>query len=426
MELEDKLSFENVPNSNLIDHSLAGAEAAIRSLQRKMLTGLSEDEVLDSVFKALEVFIPFDRVSIALREGELLRAKWIKSRVKAENLNVGYSAKIEGSSLKPVLETGKARVIDDLELYLRQHPDSRSTALIVKDGMRSSLTFPLQLDGESFGVVFFSSCSGHAYTAEHLELLESVAQGLSLVVERTRLREMRQNAKNQEKMLSKIVHDLRSPLSVMVGFTDLINDSVNIAALDKPSQNAFSVIRRNAKTMLTYVDELSDIETIHSNQFSIHANSIGLRDYISEVAQCLRPLCAAKNISFKYQIDEDVPATWVLDPIRIRQVLENLVSNAAKFSNPGTGVKMRIRLDNGCLCFSIADQGPGIADEDLPKLFQEYGVTRVKPTAGEESTGLGLAICKQIVEAHHGKIGARNQQGPGAIFEFFIPQQGSE
>jgi signal transduction histidine kinase len=101
--------------------------------------------------------------------------------------------------------------------------------------------------------------------------------------------------------------------------------------------------------------------------------------------------------------------------------LNNLISNALKFSEPGTAVTVQASRVNGSVVVSVRDQGQGIPAEELDKLFKPFSKTSVRGTAGEKSTGLGLAICRRIVEGHHGRIWAESEVGKGSVFNFSLP-----
>jgi len=113
-----------------------------------------------------------------------------------------------------------------------------------------------------------------------------------------------------------------------------------------------------------------------------------------------------------------------LDPGRIEQVIENFVNNAIKFSFPGTRATVRtVSNEDGAVQFEVNDGGPGLKEEDMDKLFMKYARLSNKPTGGEVSTGLGLAICKRLVDLHGGEIGARNREPVGATFWFTFPSR---
>jgi signal transduction histidine kinase len=110
-----------------------------------------------------------------------------------------------------------------------------------------------------------------------------------------------------------------------------------------------------------------------------------------------------------------------LDSAKIRQVIDNLLSNAVKYSPPGSIITVTVREELGQCSFSVIDQGPGIPENERHKLFQDFGRLSAQPTGGEKSTGLGLAICRKIVEAHGGGITAENLPGRGSEFRVTLP-----
>jgi hypothetical protein len=110
-----------------------------------------------------------------------------------------------------------------------------------------------------------------------------------------------------------------------------------------------------------------------------------------------------------------------MDPNRIDQVINNLITNAIKFSKSGSRIVLRAVLLKDVVAISVTDQGPGIPREEISKMFQYFGRTNVLPSAGEKSTGLGLAIAKRMVEAHGGKIDVESQPGKGSTFTFTLP-----
>ena len=140
---------------------------------------------------------------------------------------------------------------------------------------------------------------------------------------------------------------------------------------------------------------------------------------IHEVASCYRLLADAKGI----RIDVEAPAslTWQGDHVRIRQVLNNLVDNAIKFSHPGSSVTVSCATESGRVHASVTDQGLGIPGGELHKLFTPLGRTSARGTAGELSTGLGLAIVRRIIEAHGGHISVESEVGKGSSFRFDLP-----
>jgi serine phosphatase RsbU (regulator of sigma subunit) len=150
--------------------------------------GLTLDEVLNFLFKELREVIPYDRIGVAFIEdgSGLVVADWIRSD-RQMALKQGYKAPLAGSSLQIIAETGKPRIINDLEAYFLEHPDSKATQLILREGMKSSLTCPLASKGRPMGFVFFSSVRENAYSQVHVGFFEQIAAQLSVSVEKGRL-----------------------------------------------------------------------------------------------------------------------------------------------------------------------------------------------------------------------------------------------
>lgn len=150
--------------------------------------GQGIEELLDSVYDQLRDIVPYNRIAVALLEQRLNLLRLISCRSDGEVvLKVGYAARVAGSTLAPLLETGQPRIIGDLQKYLHEKPDSASTALIEREGMRSSLTLPLLADGKPIGVIFFSSRATNTYTESHASLLKRLAGHIAISLERNRL-----------------------------------------------------------------------------------------------------------------------------------------------------------------------------------------------------------------------------------------------
>jgi len=153
--------------------------------------GVLVDDILDELYTSFRGLIPYQRIGLALLEndGRVLRARWGRYDAQCIYLKNGFSAHMQGSSLQTILETGQPRIINDLEAYLQAHPNSKSTALVVKEGVRSSLTCPLVAVGKPVGFLFFSSFEKNTYRNAHVDLFMQIANQLSSIVEKSRLYE---------------------------------------------------------------------------------------------------------------------------------------------------------------------------------------------------------------------------------------------
>lgn len=337
-------------------------------------------------------------------------------------LGVGFSAKIEGSSLETILASGKSRIIDDLEDYFRRHPLSKSTEAALKDGIRSSLTLPLKAGGQIVGAVFFSSGKKNTYENRHVEQFAKVADEISLLIQFGRLSDFFERNRSREQFLRSTLHDLRSPLGVIQGMIEILKSESWYHDLDGQSKSLVEGLLRNAKYMGDLLSDLAEINLLNTPSSSIETEEVNLSKFLMELSRDARVMVAKKGMLFTAPLYPPASSVWTFDPIRIRQVLDNLITNAIKFSSPGSTIEVGVEILPEKLSFFVKDTGQGIPVAEIPKLFQDFSRTSVRPTGGESSTGLGLAIARRIVQAHGGQIDAKSTLGVGSTFSFWLPK----
>ena len=225
-------------------------EVAKRTAELARLTKLTEvinqavtvEEVLDRLYDDLRPVVPYDRIGLSLidEDRSIVRAVWSRGELEAVGIQPGYEAPLEGSSLQAILESGSLRIIDDLEAYLAEHPESTSTRLILDEGIRSSLTCPLKAVDHPVGFIFFSSLEPHTYDQTHVAFLEQIAGHLSLIVQKSKLYEDLQRANRELENLASLD-----------GLTGLANRRTFDAHLDREWRRA---IRSGTEIVLVMVD----------------------------------------------------------------------------------------------------------------------------------------------------------------------------
>lgn len=220
-----------------------------------------------------------------------------------------------------------------------------------------------------------------------------------------------------------LLHDLKSPLGVIQGFLQIAQDEDWYDNLDQDAKNIFETLRRNAIHMNGLLNELAELNQPNFHGNKLEVSEIDLKKFISEVATAGRDVASKKAINFSLECESTCPEKASFDPLKIRRVLENLISNAVKYSDRNTSVRLKIGLRRECLHFEVIDQGLGIPESEFSKLFQEFGKTSVRPTEHESSSGIGLAIVKKIVEQHSGQVSVHSKVGAGSTFSFRIPQK---
>lgn len=223
----------------------------------------------------------------------------------------------------------------------------------------------------------------------------------------------------KNKFLGMAAHDLRNPIGVVKGFTSLFLGGILGEITDK-QRETLERMKVTSDKMLDLLNDLLDVSAIESGKFDINPVETDLYSYLEECHSSNSILAEGKSITLKLEMDPGIPQIN-LDPDRISQVLNNLITNAIKFSNPDTEIIIKASIIENDVVISVTDQGQGIPEDEISQVFADFGRVSVKPTAGEKSTGLGLAIVKRLVESHGGKISVSSKVGVGSTFSFNLP-----
>jgi two-component system, sensor histidine kinase and response regulator len=228
---------------------------------------------------------------------------------------------------------------------------------------------------------------------------------------------------NQEKsrFLSLAAHDLRNPLNIIYTAADLISEELK----DKTSTETIEfleLIKRSSKFMRGLLKELLDVSVIDFGKPSIYLEPVDLTDLIRNNVSLNRVIAARKQITVELNVIDNLPILN-LDRNKIEQVLNNLISNAIKYSYPQSKVTINTKVDGSNVIISVHDSGQGIPSNEMSRLFKPFPRISVKGTSGESSTGLGLVIVRKIVEAHNGKVGVESQEKVGTTFYVSLPIQ---
>jgi PAS domain S-box-containing protein len=219
--------------------------------------------------------------------------------------------------------------------------------------------------------------------------------------------------------LSNVSHELRTPLQSIGGFTKLI---LNGQVPDPETRQEFlQIIDRESWHLGNLINDLLDMSRLESGRFQINRRLAPIRDTIADTLKIFHALAREKNIGLHEDIAPDLPEMEV-DVERLRQVVINLLSNALKYSDPGSSITIKARKNKNDVQFDISDQGIGISPEAMEHLFERF--YRAEDKLARGGTGLGLFITRQIVEAHGGRIWAKSKVGEGSTFCFSIPFNG--
>ncbi len=415
-------------------------ETRYRELQKivqitaRVNAGLFLDEILEGVYRDFKDFIPYDRIGFSLIEddGKSIKARWAKADYAPLLLGRGYTAQLAGSTLEIIINSGQPRIINDLDAYANEKPESGSTKLILEEGICSSLTCPLIANGAPIGFMFFSSRRRNMYASIHVDIFQQIAGQLSVMVEKGRLvaelaaQKLELERKNDElsrlndlknSFLGMAAHDLRNPIGNILMAMSLLTNKKFVLPPEE-HEEILAEVDKQAHYMLDLLDDLLDVSHIESGKFTLNPVPIDLESFLREVVQRHHRLAEAKGSVVR--LEPVARGEAIADPMRLRQVLDNLISNGVKYSPAASEIVVRAEPEQGDWLVAVQDQGPGLTLDDQKRLFQDFARLSAKPTGGEKSTGLGLAITRRVIEAHGGRIGVNSEPGQGATFWFTL------
>ncbi len=225
--------------------------------------------------------------------------------------------------------------------------------------------------------------------------------------------------KLKNEFLGIAAHDLRNPLGVIMGYSDALLDESE-GALSDLQKMMLQEILSSSRFMLGLLNDLLDLSAIESGKVKLELVKSDLVSLVKKNVGLNNVIAHKKNINIGFSKTDDVPEI-LIDPSKIEQVLNNLISNAIKYSRTGTGINVTISKSTTEIIVSVADQGQGVPKEEVNNLFKPFQKISVKSTSGEKSTGLGLSIVSNLVRAHNGKIWVESEVGKGSTFYFSLP-----
>ena len=317
------------------------------------------------------------------------------------------------------LETKQIQVFHDLseELLKSKSRDQEHYQLLREIGPRSALVVPLLSVGGVLGALVFASSRPDRYGARDVGLATELARRAALAIENARLLEAERRARQaRDEVLAIVAHDVRSPLSSILLAAGALEHQLAKAGATS-GERSIQVILGAVGRANRLIDDLLDLTRIEAGALSVALDRLDARQVVGDVVGSQRLLASSASIEMQLEIDDQLPAIWA-DRDRLLQVLENLLGNAIKFTPRGGRITVRVAPRAGEVLFSVTDTGPGIPAESLAHIFDRFWQAN---RAKRHGAGLGLAICKGIVEAHHGRLWVESTLGRGSTFWFTIP-----
>lgn len=399
----------------------AAERAALKALEAACRADTLEN-LFEGVADQLAQHVPFDRMAYAAvkESGASWRWRWTRGASQKENWGQAQTLSSPDPLIRAFDAGPRPRIINQLGSFAEKNPGLSQD--FVSEGFGAMLLIPLLRGEKPVGGLFFWARESGAYKNNHADLCGHLAGPLAAAVEKTRaLQRARENLASKDKYMRMVVHDLRHPLSVIQGFSSLLADN-KVGRISTDQVNVLTRVLGMCRQMNGMLEELLAMDE-SAGVFHMEPQTVSPVSFFEECHASLASLPASKEMEWLLRADR-LPAKAVFDPDRIAQVIQNLVSNAVKFSQPRSTVTLTAKMVLTELQVSVQDQGQGISEEDMQRLFMWEGKTETKPAGGETSHGLGLAIAKHIVNAHGGRIWAKSQLDRGSTFTFALPIAG--
>jgi signal transduction histidine kinase len=423
--------FREIDEKSRALEELSRNQDQLHRLSTALQEPLSLAEQLTRVLDAARQVVGLDRLYIwtlsAGGDGLMVNAQAGFGVQDWEDL-IGVTIPIdEAGALAAVWRESEPQLFNEVHplppAYRLRPPYSTLAGLRVK----SFLVIPMIARGRTVGVMAADNLVSRAPIPAHaMELLQTFAAQAAVAVENARLfqeiqeksQQLELASKHKSQFLANMSHELRTPMNAVLGYTDLILDNI-FGDVPEPIRETLERIKANGQHLLGLINDVLDLSKMEAGQLTLALGEYAMADVVHAVVAGVESLAAGKKLALKAIIPPDL-SRGRGDERRLTQVLLNLAGNAIKFTDTGQ-VLIEARAVDGAFIVSVADTGPGIAEEDRQKIFEEFQQADSSSTRTKGGTGLGLSISRRIVELHGGRMWVESELGAGSTFYFTVP-----
>lgn len=324
----------------------------------------------------------------------------------------GWVLKEKTPTLSPNIRKDKRN--RGIALVNAKHSDGKSIAVA-----------PLEIEGDIIGTLtVVNNKRKRVLNSDDLNLVTMLAGQAAIAIQNARLYELAQEADRlKSAFLASMSHELRTPLNSIIGFTGILLQGL-VGTLNDEQNKQLRMVQNSAHRLLDLINDILDISKIEAGQLEISVDTFDVRTAIERVVQTVTPLVEKKDLHLRVIVNpEDVKITS--DQRRVEQILINLINNAIKFTEQGE-VHLECKINNNWLETYVIDTGIGIKEEDMKSLFKPFHQVDTGLARQYEGSGLGLSICKRLVEKLGGEIWVESEWGVGSTFAFTLPLEEKE
>jgi signal transduction histidine kinase len=389
---------------------------------------LALDTLLDRAVNLIRDGFSYSHASLFLlnESGRLAQIRASTGEAGREMIKLGHILPVGSKSIiGHVTQSGRPYIVNNV----LEDPFHLPNPLL--PGTKSEAGIPLQIGNRVIGALDVQSNQLEAFNQEDISVLQVLADQIAVAVDNARayelsvqaVEEMRNADQVKSQFLANMSHELRTPLNSIIGFSRVILKGIDGPVTDLQQQD-LSAIYTSGQHLLNLINDILDLSKIEAGKMELSfEEGVNLPDLINSVMSTVAGLVKDKPIQLQRSIAPDLPPLRV-DATKVRQILLNLFSNAAKFTDEGSiTIDAQLQIHDGIreVQVSVTDTGTGISLEDQGKLFQPFTQVDPSPTRKTGGSGLGLSICRHLVEMHGGQIGLFSEPGKGSTFYFTLP-----
>lgn len=390
-------------------------EAANRCA-RALASSLDLDQAFGAFIRELRGLMSFERVTIVLVEGGRAEVMAVAGRGIGDVFPPGSARPVRGSVLEEVLE---GRLVYRASIDPPEYPEEEE---LVGLGLRSRVLAPLQVGPRTIGMLGLVRAEVDAFSPAELELVSLLGRLVATAVQNIRAYEAERSTADELRRLSAlradfvslVSHELRSPMAAVIGAARTLQGRWRELTPEQ-RQSFLGLIGDETSRLATLIDDVLDTSRIEAGTFSFTFSDVDLAELLRDV------VAAAELAQDEVELTTNVGSLPHVrgDRERLRQVIQNLIDNAVKYSSAGGRVRVNAMPDDGHVVIDIEDEGPGIPPEDQQLIFEKFG--RSSGGAAKPGSGLGLFIARSIAEAHGGKLDVNSVPQRGSVFRLELP-----
>ncbi len=396
---------------------------ALNEIGAATSSSLELDVILETLMRKIILLLPYAAVLVWLKNGETGELE------RSACLNIDRKGWMdrELKHIPPLVRRAAESKAFVVSKNVQTDPRTLNRKFYTHEGIVSYLGVPLVVKEEVLGILVLLTREEHEFTSDEIDFVSTLAAQTAMAIHNADLyRQTRIQASELSKangaisdFTAMIAHDLRSPLISVIGASEMMKDGL-FGAVNEEQRKWLGKVMENGHHLVEMIGDFLDVSKLESGRISLALEEVDLEKILSAAFDNHRLLAQNKKIVLQKNVNSCTQPIQA-DARRLEQVVNNLLSNALKFTPAGGEIQLGSAENGAAANIWVRDTGLGIAADEIGNLFEKYKQTTSGKTSDQKGTGLGLVICKMIVEAHGGRIWADSTEGKGSTFTFSLP-----